>query len=92
MPVISQINGQGVCQLDRPNPTSEQRVIRPPTNRTTPLAPLCEAHQDRDPRQGTLLTVTAKSRLVLFVADLFHPVHRLAVKLFLNGDMGHRRG
>jgi hypothetical protein len=28
------------------------------------------------------------SVLVLFVADLFHPVGRLAVKLLLNGDMG----
>jgi hypothetical protein len=32
------------------------------------------------------------SAYVLFVADLFHPVDRFAVKLFLNGDMGHRRG
>jgi hypothetical protein len=27
-----------------------------------------------------------------FVADVFHPVGGLAVKLLLNGDMGHRRG
>ena len=26
----------------------------------------------------------------MFVADLFHPVGGLAVKLLLNGDMGHR--
>ena len=32
------------------------------------------------------------SARVLFVADLFHPVDRFAVELFLNGDMGHRRG
>ena len=30
--------------------------------------------------------------LILFVADLFHPVDGLAVELFLNGDMGHGRG
>ena len=30
--------------------------------------------------------------LVLFVADLFHPVDHFAVELFLNGDVGHRRG
>jgi hypothetical protein len=29
--------------------------------------------------------------LVLFVADLFHPVNRFAVELFLNGDVRHRR-
>jgi hypothetical protein len=29
--------------------------------------------------------------LVLFVADLFHPLDHLAVELFLNGDMRHRR-
>src|SRR5215471_12274763 len=34
----------------------------------------------------------AASACVLFVADLFHPVNRFAVELFLNGDMGHRRG
>src|SRR5207249_3412705 len=28
---------------------------------------------------------------VLFVADLFHPGRRLAIKLFLNRDMGHGR-
>lgn len=30
--------------------------------------------------------------LVLFVADLLHPVDRLAIELFLNGDMGYGRG
>ena len=30
--------------------------------------------------------------LVLFVADLFHPVNRFAVELFLNGDVRHGRG
>ena len=30
--------------------------------------------------------------MVLFVADLFHPVHDLAVELFLNGDMRHGGG
>ena len=29
-------------------------------------------------------------RLVLFVADLFHPVHCLAVELFLNSDVRYR--
>ena len=29
--------------------------------------------------------------LVLFVTDLFHPLNRLAVELFLNGDVRHRR-
>src|SRR5262249_24319824 len=29
---------------------------------------------------------------VLFVADRFHPVHRLAVELFLDGDVRHGRG
>jgi hypothetical protein len=33
-----------------------------------------------------------ESGLILFVADLFHPVDSLAVQLFLNGDVGHRRG
>src|SRR5437879_800549 len=33
-----------------------------------------------------------KSFAVLFVADLFHPVHVLAVEKFCNGDMGHRGG
>jgi hypothetical protein len=30
--------------------------------------------------------------LILFVADLFHPVDGLAVELFLNGDVRHGRG
>src|SRR3989440_12548659 len=34
----------------------------------------------------------ARSGLVLFVADLFHPVGGLAVETFLNGDMRHGRG
>src|SRR6266542_2325113 len=39
------------------------------------------------------LTVSAREAYsVLFVADLFHPVHRLAVELFLNGDVRHGRG
>jgi len=29
--------------------------------------------------------------LVLFVADLFHPVDNLSVELFLNGDVSHGR-
>src|SRR6266566_42912 len=33
-----------------------------------------------------------RSGLVLFVADLFHPVGGLAVETFLNGDMRHGRG
>src|SRR6266508_2730901 len=31
-------------------------------------------------------------RLILLVADVLHPVDRLAVESFLNGDMGHGRG
>jgi hypothetical protein len=34
----------------------------------------------------------APSALVLFVADRFHPVNDLAVKLFLNGDVRHCGG
>src|SRR5437899_6740958 len=30
-------------------------------------------------------------RLILVVADLFHPVHRLAIQLLLNGDVCHGR-
>jgi hypothetical protein len=30
--------------------------------------------------------------LVLFVGDLFHPIHDLSVLLFLNCDVGHGRG
>src|SRR3954470_2608234 len=30
--------------------------------------------------------------LVLLITDLLHPVHGLAVELFLNGDVRHRRG
>src|SRR6266566_3705926 len=33
-----------------------------------------------------------RSGLVLFVADLFHPVGGLAVETFLNGDVRHGRG
>ena len=35
---------------------------------------------------------TGQSRLILFVADLFHPVGALAVELFHNGDVRHGRG
>src|ERR1035441_206587 len=34
----------------------------------------------------------SRSSLVLFVADLFHPVNGSAVELFLNGDVRHGRG
>src|ERR1039457_3522030 len=34
----------------------------------------------------------SRSSLVLFIADLFHPVNRFAVELFLNGDVCHGRG
>src|ERR1039457_2379919 len=34
----------------------------------------------------------SRSSLVLFIADLFHPVNRFAVELFLNGDVRHGRG
>src|SRR5689334_8173077 len=34
----------------------------------------------------------AGSLAVLLVADLFHPVDGLAVELFLDGDVRHRRG
>src|SRR6267378_4767041 len=34
---------------------------------------------------------TLRSRLILLIANLLHPVHRLAVQRFLNGDMRHRR-
>src|SRR5579859_8101955 len=30
--------------------------------------------------------------LILFVIDVFHPVHNLTVELFLNGDVRHRCG
>src|SRR5271156_461250 len=40
-----------------------------------------------------LITFTPmNSGLVLFVADLLHPVDRLAVELFQNGNMRHRGG
>lgn len=32
------------------------------------------------------------SGLVLLVGDVFHPVHRFAVELFLNGEVRHGRG
>src|SRR5579864_2937207 len=32
-----------------------------------------------------------KSGLVLFIADLFHPVDNFTVELFLNGDVRHAR-
>jgi len=34
----------------------------------------------------------SKTHLVLFVADLFHPVNDLAVETFLNGDVRHGSG
>src|SRR5205085_10986578 len=34
----------------------------------------------------------ASSLAVLLVADLLHPVYRLAVQLLLDGDVRHRRG
>src|SRR5579859_5597977 len=34
----------------------------------------------------------AQLTLVLFVADLFHPIDGLAIEPFLNGDVHHRGG
>src|SRR6478752_1227407 len=31
----------------------------------------------------------SSARLVLFVADFFHPFNRFTVEVFLNGNMGH---
>src|SRR5437870_8374808 len=33
--------------------------------------------------------ITARSALILFVADLFHPLNHLTVERLLNGDMSH---
>src|SRR6266850_4021154 len=40
----------------------------------------------------TKLTASNFTAPVLFVADLFHPVHGLAIELFLNRDMRHGSG
>src|SRR5208282_4164894 len=37
-------------------------------------------------------TLLRSSGLILFVADLFHPLDGLAVELFLNGDVRHGGG
>ncbi len=51
-----------------------------------PLDPSSAAIQARNEVESR-----PSSGRVLFVTDLFHPVNRFAVELFLNGDMGHRR-
>src|SRR5437764_15150816 len=48
------------------------------------------------PLLAPVMTTTFPSMLVsslpvLFIADFLHPVDRLAVEAFLNGDMRHRR-
>src|SRR6266496_2230740 len=54
------------------------------------------AERDRSVKNETLLVTVRlfgpRSGLVLFVADLFHPVDGLAVEPFQNGDMRHGRG
>lgn len=39
-----------------------------------------------------MFEIRVTSRLILFVADFFQPVHGFAVERFLNGDVRHRRG
>ncbi len=39
-----------------------------------------------------LLFLPQPLSLVLFVADLFHPVDGLAIKMFQDGDVRHGRG
>jgi hypothetical protein len=51
---------------------------------------LCCLHQN-DPLVTLVVALPIRSGLVLFVADLFHPVGGLAVELFLNGDVRHGR-
>ncbi|MDZ7964367.1 MAG: hypothetical protein RM368_05255 [Nostoc sp. DedSLP03] len=41
--------------------------------------------------QSRICLLGLESVLVLFVADLFHPVHELAVEYLLSGDISHRR-
>src|ERR1700752_2552092 len=41
---------------------------------------------------STGFEISPRSGLVLFVADLFHPVGGLAVETFLDGDVRHGRG
>src|SRR5689334_22288363 len=40
----------------------------------------------------TAWTLVRSSRLILFVADLFHPVDCLAIEPFLDGEVRHRGG
>ena len=59
--------------------------------------------EDEERRRGRGRVQTSEFRLrdhfkglrspaVLVVADLFHPIDRLAVELFLNGNVRHGRG
>ena len=65
-------------ELQPPFKEGRLRLSRRPRNTT--------AGSHGDASSGVIL-----SGLVLFVADLFHPVDRLAVELFVNGDVRHGR-
>src|SRR5258708_19322382 len=38
------------------------------------------------------VSAVLRSALIVFIADLLHPVNDLAIKRFLKGDMGHGSG
>src|SRR5947209_6775984 len=78
-------------------------LAAPVTNATFPpklpfwfLAISCSFPSSLLPRDRATRCVMAGSRanslVVLLVADLLHPVHRLAVERLLDGDVGHGRG
>ena len=43
-------------------------------------------------RELERVSLNTASQLILFVADVLHPIDNLAVQSFLNGDVSHSRG
>src|SRR5437660_7271637 len=53
---------------------------------------LCSRVAAEGRQEASVRDLPARSSLILFVADLFHPVSGLAIELLLDSDMCHRRG
>src|SRR5579859_630194 len=88
--IISCLSGIGLSSwliLMQPSPRADtSRLLLPlPSMRFCIRLVSCLCVPDRN-------VLPARSTLVLFVADLFHPIDGLAIELFLNSDMGHRGG
>src|SRR5579859_2656837 len=86
--IISCLSGSGLSSwliLMQPSPRADTSRLPLPSMRFCIRLISCLCVPDRN-------ALPAQLTLVLFVADLFHPIDGLAIEPFLYGDVRHRGG